>query len=291
VDRGGPTPCRKANRVIREIRRVLKGFAVIPDQLRTASRNLRRLTRTCHVGRSLQRAGYAVLLAVVLAPTTWGTTVYDTIDLTNGGGGTDQNGTNAWTAVNFLPTETTTINRVAFNFAITKEDDPTATFSLGLYSSSASNGLQVPASLITEFWNGTTSEYATQYGVSIPTTQTNNSGIPYFDVSLPVTAGTYYWFVLKSSSTDLNVLWEDIGGLATPSGSWYTNISANGFLRGRQAPASTGTWNSGVNYLAGNMQMEIQVVPEPTTLPLAGLGVAVIAWGCRRLRRRAGLTG
>jgi len=69
----------------------------------------------------LQRAGYALLLAVVLAPTTWGTTVYDTIDLTNGGGGTDQNGTNAWTAVNFLPSETTTINRVAFNFAITKE--------------------------------------------------------------------------------------------------------------------------------------------------------------------------
>lgn len=231
------------------------------------------------------------LLVAVLGSTAESSTVYDTIDVTNGGGGTDQNGTNAWTAVNFLPTETTTINRVAFNFAITKEDDPDATFSVGLYSSSASNGTQVPASLITEFWNGTTSQYASQYGSSIPTVATNNSAIPFFNVSLPVTADTYYWFVLKSSSTDLNVLWEDIGGLAVPSGAWYSNINENGFLRGRQAPASTGTWNSSVNYLAGNMQMEIQVVPEPATIPLAGLGIATVAWACRRSRCRAGLTG
>jgi hypothetical protein len=214
--------------------------------------------------------------------------VYDTIDLTNGGGGTDQNGTNAWTAVNFLPTTSTTINRVSFNFAITKQDDPAATFSLGLYNSSGSDGLQVPTTLIDEFWNGTATQYLELYGSPIPTVPTGNNSVPTFSVDLPVTSGTYYWFVLKSSSTDLNVLWEDIGGLASPSGDWYTNIAAHGFQRGRQAPASTGVWNTSVNYLAGNMQMGIETVPEPATGLLAGVVCLLAASGhyLRRLRRR-----
>jgi len=232
----------------------------------------------------------AMLLALMLltvAQAARAGVVYDTIDVTNGGGGTDQNGTNAWTAVNFLPLESATINRVSFNFAITKEDDPTATFSLGLYNSSGSDGLQVPTTLISEFWNGTVTQYATQYGSSIPTAPTNNNSVPTFDVNLPVTGGTYYWFVLKSSSTDLNVLWEDIGGLASPTGSWYTNIAANGFQRGRQAPASTGVWNTSVNYLAGNMQMSIQTVPEPSTGLAAGLAclIAVSGYYVRRQKR------
>ena len=232
----------------------------------------------------------AFMLSRIAQPAMAGV-VYDTIDVTNGGGGTDQNGTNAWTAVNFLPTESTTINRVSFNFAITKEDDPAATFSLGLYNSSGSDGLQVPTTLITEFWNGRRRS-TPRSGSSIPTAPTNNNSVPSFDVNLPVTAGTYYWFVLKSSSTDLNVLWEDIGGLASPSGDWYTNISANGFQRGRQAPASTGVWNTSVNYLAGNMQMGIETVPEPTTglaAGVAGLFAAGGYWVRRRAKQDSGL--
>lgn len=234
------------------------------------------------VSDALQTFG-AIMLSITAAfsclQATHAGVVYDTIDLTNGGGGTDQNGTNAWTAVNFLPTTSTTINRVSFNFAITKEDDPAATFSLGLYNSSGSDGLQVPTTVINEFWNGTKTQYLELYGSPIPTVPTSDNSVPTFNVSLPVTAGTYYWFVLKSSSTDLNVLWEDIGGLASPSGDWYTNIAANGFQRGRQAPASTGVWNTSVNYLAGNMQMGIETVPEPSTGLAAGFACVLAASG------------
>jgi hypothetical protein len=150
----------------------------------------------------------------------------------------------------------------------------------------------VPGSLINEFWNGTPASYASQYGQSIPTSLTNFNAVPYFDVSLPVSQDTYYFFVLKSASTGLAITWDDLASGATPTGAWWTNNNLNGVgPRGRTAPADTGVWDNSFSYLGGNMQMEIQVVPEPATVPLAGLGLAAVAWVCRRARRWSGLTG
>ena len=264
---------------------------MIPDQLRTtASRTPRLFPRTFHVGRSLQRAGYAVLLAVVLAPTVRSETVYSTIDFANGGGNTRLSDTNfRLMALSFQPSEDATITQLGFNFYLS-QNDGTSSFNISLYDNSGTGLTRVPGSLITTIWNGTPAAYTTATGQTIPTAQTDNNNVPYFSTNIPVEADTNYWLVLSSSSTGLGVVWEDRAGGVSPSGSWYSNTLNNGGLLGRSNFNGTG-WDTGLNYLGGNMQVEIQAVPEPTTLPLAGLGVAVIAWGCRRARRRAGLTG
>lgn len=138
------------------------------------------------------------------------------------------------------------------------------TFAIELWTNSLVSGTAMPGSLVSTLASDSTSILNT--GEVQATFTVNATGLSKF---------TDYWIVFNA----LNV------GPGTAYWSYTDDASGPGvagtaYMAVNDGPGWTPAYGS---YRA---VMEVEAVPEPGTLPLAGAGVAILAWAAGRRRRR-----
>lgn len=87
-----------------------------------------------------------------------------------------------------------------------------------------------------------------------------------FTGNVSLQPSTSYWVVLSASGAD-NYQWEFAGDSPTA-----LNDSGYSFVAGRRSTNNGASWTS--NATAATGMIEVQAVPEPSTIMLAGIGVA-----------------
>jgi hypothetical protein len=152
----------------------------------------------------------------------------------------------------FQTTVSTTVSTVSGNFSMNGSNSL-----LAIYSDS---GLGFPGSPVP---GGTVASG------TYPLDSLNDFAVNVFSVNVPLTSGTY-WVVLSGSSG----FW-GYNNLETGTGSGYLALNAS------QTVATSGTWALDP---AAPYRLQIQVVPEPSTLALVVAPLAFGSWVVARRR-------
>jgi hypothetical protein len=156
----------------------------------------------------------------------------------------------------------------------------------GVKLSIANSGTSATASPVVRLFSGV-SNPTTQIAVLTGTTISNAGPQTYTfspsSVPLALTASTNYWVVLSAAAGE--------------QFSWYVaddspveqNTSGYAFLAGKRSLNGGTSWSNNALAATGAISVEVvQPVPEPSTIVLAGIGVAgaVVVDRSRRRRRR-----
>jgi hypothetical protein len=132
--------------------------------------------------------------------------------------------------------------------------------------SSGTNGVgAIPGSLL-----------ATLNGPQI--TNTLSSQTFTFTGNVSLQPSTNYWVVLSASGAD-SYQWEFANDSPTA-----VNDSGYSFIAGRRSTNNGGSWSNNATAAAG--MVEVQAVPEPSTIMLAGIGLAAAVVVDRSRRQR-----
>jgi hypothetical protein len=155
----------------------------------------------------------------------------------------------------------------------------------GVKLSLATSGTVTTSNPVIKLFTGVsnpTTEFATLSGS--PITSASPVTATYVPTSSPLSLlpNTSYWVVLSAEVGD--------------QFSWYTTdenpVEQNGsgftFISGKRSLNAGSTWNNSVTAGAGAVAIEVQAVPEPSTIMLAGIGVfgALVVDRSRRQRNR-----
>lgn len=214
----------------------------------------------------LTQAGFALVALLVAISTAKAGTVFSS-DFAAGDGFTltTATGTNTYATGFTTGTDTNFLELSAVKLSL-KASSGTANPIVQLFSSTTVSGTKVPdSSLIT--LSGTT--------FSNLTAQTFT-----FTGSYQMFASTDYWVVLSAAGSDV-FQWETAGSPPAEA-----NTSGYSAIGGRRQATSVSNWTS--NSTAATAMVEVQAIPEPSTIMLAGIGVtgAVVVDYTRRRKRR-----
>jgi len=93
-----------------------------------------------------------------------------------------------------------------------------------------------------------------------------------------MSANTNYWVVLSAGGSD-SFQWEFANNAPTEA-----NASGYAAIGGRRQATNVSNWST--NSTAADAMVEIQAIPEPSTIMLAGIGVAgAVVVDCTRRRK------
>jgi hypothetical protein len=170
-------------------------------------------------------------------------------DLKGGTEVVDGGGTNGWWGQAFSTTASATI---VTDVVLSMSNGNAGTaFSVGIYSSVAGSGLNVPGSLTQSIFTGTPGQFFSPFSIT--------------GLNVPLSPSTEYFVVVSPT----------VGALDWDFTNASSSLNANSVDQG-------GTWSSTTS---APLQMSITAVPEPATLSL--LAAAGLFGGLAVVRRRS----